>query len=229
MSSIKTNRIQPTGTTVVIGGAANFSAGASFAGGITVGGNMYISGGLTVGNGGITVSDAGFSAGNVMPKFNNTIKNNLPVVGCVLPVMCDWETTTPIPEGRWFVNLTFQENGNSYDEDVAMVMAKVWTIPSGQYLKIAGGTFSGGAQAIDYNLIGATTNWWYKFTPSSGITVPASRADFASEGWSEIIVGVTANNVYNTGFTANGTHTGIMVYGSNSPVSTAFGFAMRIG
>ena len=229
MSSVKTNRIDPIGTTVVVGGNISFSGGASFAGGITVSGNAYFGGGVTVGNGGITVSDEGFSAGNIMPKPNNTIRSNLPVVGCALPVRGDFVTCTPIPQGRWFVHLTFQENSSSADEDVAMTMAKVWSIPSGQYLKIAGGTLASGSQAIDGSIQGATTNWWYKISTDSGITVPTSRALFASSGWNEIIVGITANNTYIQGFTANGTHSGIMVYGSNSPVSSCYGFAIRIG
>jgi hypothetical protein len=229
MSSVKTNRIDPAGTTVVIGGPVSFSAGASFGGGITVGGNAYFGGGVTVGGGGITVAQAGFSVGNVMPKPNNTVSSNLPVVGCALPVFCDFTTTTPIPAGKWFVHLIWQENFTNGDEDIAMGMAKIWTIPSGQYLKIAGGTYSSGSQVIDGSLQGATTNWWYKISTSSGITVPASRAQFNSEGWTEFVVGTNCNNLYVNGFTANGEHSGMIVYGSNSPVPTATGFAMRIG
>lgn len=229
MSTVKTNRIDPAGSTVVIGAPVSFSAGASFGGGITVSGNAYFSAGITVGNGGITVSDGGFSAGNIMPKPNNTIRSNIPVVGCALPLRADYLTCTPIPEGRWFVNLNFQENSSGADEDIAITMAKVWTIPSGQYLKIGGGTQASGAQAIDGALRGATTNWWYKISTDFGITVPPSRTAFTAQGWNEFIVGVTANNLYTQGFTANGTHSGVMVYGSNSPVSSAFGFAIRIG
>jgi len=85
-------------------------------------------------DGTLKVGDFG-GATNVMAKANNTIAGGLPSVGCVIPMACDLDNACVLPQGTWFVFMQFVENDNN-SEDFLFVMAKVWTVPPNEFLKI---------------------------------------------------------------------------------------------
>lgn len=79
---------------------------------------------------------------NVMVKPNNTAS----VVGQVIPLLrgnhitnVAHQAVTALPAGTWFVYLTAADNsatsGGQVDEDLHFCMAKVWTVPAGQFLR----------------------------------------------------------------------------------------------
>jgi len=92
-------------------------------------------------NGTLKVGDFG-GATNVMVKPNNTAS----AVGQVIPLLrgnyitnVAHQAVTALPAGTWFVYLTAADNsatsGGQVDEDLHFCMAKVWTVPAGQFLR----------------------------------------------------------------------------------------------
>jgi hypothetical protein len=91
-------------------------------------------------NGTLKVGDFG-GATNVMVKPNNTAS----AVGQVIPILrgnyitnVAHQAVTALPAGTWFVYLTAADNSlatQATDEDLHFCMAKVWTVPAGQFLR----------------------------------------------------------------------------------------------
>jgi len=92
-------------------------------------------------NGTLKVGDFGGTT-NVMVKPNNTAN----AVGQVIPILrgnyitnVAYQAVTALPAGTWFVYMTAADNsivsGSNVDEDIHFCMAKVWTVPSGQFLR----------------------------------------------------------------------------------------------
>jgi microcystin-dependent protein len=110
---------------------------------LDVSGNAAVSGTLSAGGAATlnSLSVTNFGTSNVLVKPNNTIGQ----VGMVVPIISSYgsnaigsftQSSIPIPSGTWFVFLTAHDNSVGYvDEDVHFVMAKIWTVPTGNYLR----------------------------------------------------------------------------------------------
>jgi hypothetical protein len=171
-------------------------------------------------NGTLKVGDFGGST-NVMAKLNNNISSSNGDIGCAVPLLA-WAgtgTTTPLPAGTWFVYLNGFENGTG-DEDLCFVMAKVWTVTSGNWLrfKSTNATQTAALSRVQYSLGNNSTT-----TESAGTWVEFSTTN-ANTYYSSS--GVAASTMFGTG--SAGTHAGNVFLQGNSAIGTLGGYAIRI-
>jgi len=169
-------------------------------------------------NGTLKVGDFGGTT-NVMVKLNNTATAvSSPAVGCVIPLLADTTgNTTPLPPGTWFVYLNAVENSSAGDEDTILVMAKIWTVSSGTYLRFSPTNVNPGT----VNDIGLSYSIDNNTSTNRGGTFTAMKdtdAYFTS----------TVQYPLATIMPSAGTHRGIVAAPSNSPVVQVNGFAIRI-
>ena len=248
MANLATNLILPHGTTLEVGGEIHVYGGCTFPSGVAVSSGNSCFQQMTVVSG-VTVSD--LSVGNVFPMLSNSIKNNLPVVGFVAPVLLEYPysssqkiVTTALPEGKWFVHFVVKENDSSGDEDPYAIMTQVWDVPSGKYLRF----LTDGSSKFSDNppLAGYTTGIFYEIGNTGGsadlastvgaIAPPAGTVDavrnwFSQNGWTEFVVGTNASSEYWDDTVSHETKTGVFVMGSNSLIGPGqgSGFAIKIG
>jgi len=177
-------------------------------------------------NGTLKVGNFG-GATNVMAKANNTIAGGLPSVGCVIPMACDRDNACVLPQGTWFVFMQFVEN-DSNDEDFLLVMAKVWTVPPNEFLKIKPAPASGTGDLFSqvwYKISADNTNTadggvgtWIEFKTTQGTTSQRNAYSFP----------VTIGQI-----TTNGENFGVInlrdgFVAANSPSYFGSGYAIRI-
>lgn len=165
-------------------------------------------------NGTLKVGDFGGST-NVLAKLNNSVPTaNTPSVGCVVPLhaITGANNTIPLPAGTWFVYLTGTENATTADEDTQVVMAKVWTVASSNFLR-----FKPTAALT-------TTNTGISYSDSTSSAVDGSGTFTAIPLTDSYAAGSAA---FSTVFAA-GTHKGLAHSVSNSGIDLISGFAIRI-
>ena len=165
-------------------------------------------------NGGVKVGDFGGDT-NVLAKLNNSVPTeNKPSVGCVVPLhaIAGGNNTIPLPAGTWFVYLTGTENNSSGDEDTQVVMAKVWTVSSSNFLRFKPTTF------------GTTVNTGISYSDSTSSAVNGSGTFTAIPLTDSYAAGSVA---FSTVF-AVGTHKGLVHSETNSGIDVINGFAIRI-
>ena len=167
-------------------------------------------------NGTLKVGNFGGST-NVLAKLNNSVPTaNTPSVGCVVPLHAiasgSATNTIPLPAGTWFVYLTGTENSTGADEDTQVVMAKVWTVASSNFLR-----FKPTAALT-------TTNTGISYSDSTSSAVDGSGTFTAIPLTDSYAAGSAA---FSTVFAA-GTHKGLAHSVSNSGIDLISGFAIRI-
>jgi microcystin-dependent protein len=171
-------------------------------------------------NGTLRVGDFGGST-NVMAKLNNNISSSNGDIGCAVPLLA-WAgtgTTTPLPAGTWFVYLNAFENGTG-DEDLCFVMAKVWTVTSGNWLrfKAINAIQTTALSRVQYSLGSNSTT-----TESAGTWVDFSTTNTNTYYGSG---GVAVSTMFGTG--SAGIHSGNVFLQGNSAVESLGGYAIRI-
>lgn len=153
------------------------STGSVGIGTTTPGATLDVNGTLKVGNFG--------GATNVMAKATNSVG-----IGRVVPLFT-WTSlystsfqtmtqTTPLPTGTWFVHLVGYADDTA-SENPSLVMAKVWTVPTGQWLSFATGSAS-------FNTVtsAAISGFWSKYytTLGSAKTTDVGNASITTaNGW----------------------------------------------
>ena len=168
-----------------------------------------------------SITELPVPAGKVA-SLSNIIAGGGPVAGCVVPLQCSPTYAVVLPEGKWFVYMTWNENGGNTDEDVVAVMAKVWDVSAGNYLKI----YNGSA-----NPTYASSKIYYK--------VSATSSNATNDGgYTEFVASGAGKNAYDTTLTigeltTNGTHYGMMITEEgglgNGGIYQGVGFAIRVG
>lgn len=195
------------------------------------GASLDVNGTLKVGNFG--------GATNVMVKPSNTTPG---AVGYVQPIFFAYSgggaLSRGIPAGTWFVYGQWIENSNSsYDNDPTHFMAKVWTVPTGNYLHIATDdqlwsvTDAGNGGKINLhwklsnnateNISGAVSTWgtgWNTF-----VIPPTSNPSATTVGSDA----VTAMPNYVYGYTEYDTH-GVRGFGNNTTLGPGYGYIQRL-
>jgi len=168
---------------------------------------LDVNGTLRVGNFGGTT--------NVMAKLNNSVPTaNTPSVGCVVPLHAvhGAYNTIPLPAGTWFVYLVGTENASGTDEDSTVVMAKVWTVTSSNFLRFKP------SFAI------TNTNAGIAYSSSTSSAVDGSGAFTAIPLADSYAAG---SATFSTVFGA-GTHKGLAHSEGNGAIEYINGFAIRI-
>ena len=185
--------------------------------------NITASGTLNV-NGTLNVGDFG-GATNVMVKINNTATAaSTPAVGCVIPLIAVYgngpsSNTTPLPPGTWFVYLNAVENGSDADEDVVVVMAKIWTVASGTYLRFSPTSVNPSS----------TSDIGIAYSVANSTAVDRSGAFVTMNGTTDAYFNSNLQYGLSTVLSGAGNHRGIVAFNSNSAVRLIHGYAMRIG
>jgi len=173
-------------------------------------------------NGTLRVGDFGGNT-NVMAKLNNDVSGSNGNIGCAVPLLSygDYATTTPLPAGTWFVYLMANENDSTgTDEDLSFIMAKVWTVGSGNWLrfKVKGSTPTTTVSGVQYSLGTTSTT-----VLSSGTWVDLSttngNAYYAGSGPS-------VDTMFGSGSAA--THSGTVFMQGNNALAYVHGYAIRI-
>jgi hypothetical protein len=156
-------------------------------------------------------------------NLNNSSSNSLFNVGCVVPmyIEANLTTTMPLTQGKWFVNFTaFENSSDGYDEDSHLSMAKIWTVPLGNFLRfrVSGANSSANNSGVSY-IIGNSSS--------------LSTTTLGNSTWQIISANATGNakatltnaTAFDTYITDN---TGIIYSVSNSPIRSVSGYAIRI-
>ncbi len=192
-------------------------------GALVVAGGVGMAGALNVG-GNLTVGDFG-GATNVMIKLNNTgTAVSSPAVGCAIPLCAihqnasEKSNTTPLPPGTWFVYLFATENGTDADEDIVVVMAKIWTVGVGTYLRFAPTSVNPSS----------TSNIGISYSRENNTGVRQEGTFTTMTGATDAYFSDTAEYPLATVIPGAGDHRGILAFPSNSAVRMLNGFAVRI-
>ena len=168
-------------------------------------------------NGTLRVGNFGGNT-NVMAKLNNDVSDSNGNIGCAVPLMAlvGVMTTTPLPSGTWFVYLNARENAGSTDEEIAAVMAKVWTVPSGNWLRFKpiNSAPTSTEVRISYSLDNATTSE----TAGTWTAITAPNGSYYGSP--------TPSTIFGTGAAA--THAGVVHYTHTTGIEFLDGFAIRI-
>ena len=182
----------------------------------TPGATLDVNGTLRVGNFG--------GATNVMVKINNTATAaSTPAVGCVIPLIATYgngpsSNTTPLPPGTWFVYLNAVENGADTDEDVVVVMAKIWTVASGTYLRFSPTSVNPSS----------TNDIGIAYSVANSTAVDRTGTFVTMTGDTDAYFNSNIQYGLSTVLSGAGNHRGIVAFNSNSAVRLIHGYAMRI-
>jgi len=231
MSTLKTDNITPNGSILTVTGGLTLSGAAYFSGGST------FSSSLTVGS---TITTAGLTSSAVLScataptqgqhLVNKTYTDSVSIPGLtgtrtvtnsVVPLYSyiSQGCTSPLPSGTWFVNFSCASATNSVPQ---WQHAKIWTVPSGQYLRFypqctvfPDGVQPGGTMT-------AATIPGYTLGTS---TVQTDTSNF---------IGITFERVANVQNLSAGLHNGMIKRGTDYAAAsvgtneTLFGYAIRM-
>jgi len=160
---------------------------------------------------------------NVMAKLNSDVSNSNGNIGCVVPLLTfrGSGTTTPLPTGTWFVYLTANENvAAGADEDVIFVMAKVWTVGSGNWLRF---------KSTSTQPTTTVSGMQYSLgTESSTTEANGSWNDFSTTNGNAYYGVQSGSTIFGTG--AASTHRGTVFFegSAGANILSFHGYAIRI-
>jgi len=166
---------------VTFAGTTDHTGVARFAAGVTMSSSLDVNGTLKVGNFG--------GATNVMIKPKNTGPGT---VGYTQPFyfastvhVASAITSNGIPEGTWFVYGQWVENSNTVvDNDPTIFMAKIWTVPTGQFLHIAS---DNQLWSVTDSGNGGPINLHWKYSTSAIQNISGAKTTWGT-GWNTFVI-----------------------------------------